>query len=368
MNPQVLFRVDGSERIGSGHVVRCLAIANELRERGMRSRFVCRAHAGHLGEKIAAAGHELVMLPLATAESDRDSSAVAYADWLGCDWETDAAQTEAAVGSQRMTWLIIDHYALDARWEARLRPRSERMLVIDDLADRAHDCDILLDPNLGRQANAYARLLPATTRLLIGPCFALLRPEFSALRERSLQRRLQPHMRQIMVSMGGADADNVTGRVLTALAGCALPEDCRIVAVVGAASPWRDELLVQAASLRFGCEIRVDVSDMARLMLESDLAIGAGGGTAWERCCLGLPSIVLVLAENQRAGAQALHAVGAAELIASMDDVGAKLPRLLQEFQAQERLAVASQSARAVTDGRGIARLLQAMEELACHQ
>jgi UDP-2,4-diacetamido-2,4,6-trideoxy-beta-L-altropyranose hydrolase len=366
VSASVLIRADASLRIGSGHVMRCLALADALRARGWPSRFVCRAHDGHLAEKIRAAGHAITLLPIEVRAPGDDAGASVHAGWLGSEWQRDAAQTLAAIGGERVPWLVADHYALDARWEAALRPFCARLLVIDDLADRPHACDLLLDQNLGRVATDYARLLPAGTATLIGPKFALLRPEFAARREQSLERRRASGLRRILVGMGGADADNATARVLSALDVYPLPDDCRIVVALGALSPWREQLQAQAERMRHPCTIRCDVADMAALMAESDLAIGAAGGSAWERCCLGLPAIVVVLADNQRNGARALAATGAAAMIASVTDMADGLAPLLRALQADERRMAMSSAASKLADGQGIGRLCEAMEQLAC--
>ncbi|MFH0934731.1 MAG: UDP-2,4-diacetamido-2,4,6-trideoxy-beta-L-altropyranose hydrolase, partial [Pseudomonadota bacterium] len=295
----ILIRTDASLDIGTGHVMRCLTLAEALREQGASCRFVCRAHPGNLIDLIRQRGFVVHSLP-----SDPDwqprSTEPAHAAWLGADWQADAEQTKVSAGGTAIDWLIVDHYALDGRWESALRGHSGKIMVIDDLADRVHDCDLLLDQNLGRNAEDYAALVPGGCTLLVGAKYALLRPEFSAQREYSLARRSAPQLKHLLITMGGVDKDDVTGKVLDALRVCTLPADCRISVVMGPHAPWLAQVRERAANMPWPTMVLVNISDMARLMADSDLAIGAAGCTSWERCCLGLPSLMMVLADNQR--------------------------------------------------------------------
>jgi len=191
---RLVFRTDASLTIGSGHVMRCLTLAEALRTRGAQCFFVCREHPGNLLELIRKRGFEACALHLntscaaaATVDAERPT---AHAAWLGAHWRTDAAQTLAACGGSDVDWLIVDHYALDARWEAELRPACRKLMVIDDLADRNHDCDLLLDQNLVAESDArYQQRVPPGCTLLLGPRYALLQPLYRELRP---QARLRP--------------------------------------------------------------------------------------------------------------------------------------------------------------------------------
>ena len=367
---RIVFRADASLEMGSGHVMRCLTLADALRELGAECQFVCRAHQGHLAELIGARGHAchlLAALPgaeLAVSDSPQLSS-TDHAHWLGCGWEQDAAQTQAILADCQPDWLVVDHYALDARWERLMRPHVGNIMAIDDLADRAHECDLLLDQNLGRQPDDYRELVPSDCMLLVGPRYALLRPEFAALREYSLQRRQTPALKQVLITMGGVDQLNATGRVLEALRQVPLPDDCRICVVMGAKSPWLAEVEALAVTLPWPTEVRVNVSNMAELMAQSDLAIGAAGGTAWERCCLGLPTILVVLASNQREAATHLAATEAAHVVASVDEIPGSVARLLLSLCREQSILVQLSSASAaISDGVGAQRVLTAWEKM----
>lgn len=348
----VAFRTDASLEIGHGHVMRCLTLAHALREQGASCLFVCRAHDGHLIQKIRQGGFQVVELPAPTRPLDATTSP---ARWLGVSPEEDAEQTLAAL-ADGVEWLVVDHYALDARWESRLRATCKRLLVIDDLADRQHDCDLLLDQNPGRQPEDYAQYVPAGCVVLAGPAHALLRPAFGNCRPSSLARE-RSRLGKLIISMGGVDIHNATSRVLDALDKTDLPADLQITVVLGAAAPWQDSVRQRAARLRWPTSVLVDVQDMAGLMAASDLAVGAAGGSALERCCLGLPSVIVPIADNQLAGARALAHTGAA-VLASVDGSDAPpLHQVMGQLLAGNALASAAAAAAAVTDGEGAARV-----------
>lgn len=362
----VTFRVDASLDIGTGHVMRCLTLADALHERGAFCRFVCRAHPGNLIELVRQRSYEALALPAERGDVPRQAPDGAplpgHAGWLGTDWETDAHETRAILAGQDVDWLIVDHYALDAHWEHSLRPACCRIMVIDDLADRPHDCDVLLDQNLGRSASDYAALVPGGCTVLAGPQYALLRPEFAALRPYSLARRETLALRRLLITMGGVDKDNATGKVLDTLRQYPLPPDCEITVIMGPHAPWLDQVRKQASEMPWPTEVRVNITDMAQVMADSDLAIGAAGSAAWERCCLGLPTLQVVLAENQLAGGRALHNTGAALSLGEPAVLSKQLASALWPLLTGKLLVEMSRAACAVTDGQGAARVIQHME------
>jgi len=362
----IAFRADASLQIGTGHVMRCLTLADALAARGAKCQFLCRAHEGDLIDFIRSKGYvayALPMVPAVDATSNEpapnsSSTDIAHSRWLGSTQAEDAEACAPILAVQRPDWLIVDHYALDAHWEHALAPHYRQLMVIDDLADRPHACDLLLDQTFGRDAADYRPLVPAHCKLLCGSKYALLRPEFSALRPYSLQRREQPALRKLMITMGGVDKDNVTGQVLQALRTCSLPADCRITVVMGATAPWLDEVRTQAQGMSWPTRVLVGVSNMAQLMADSDLAIGAAGATSWERCCLGLPSIVLALAENQRLIFSHLTLVNAAVAVNFINEkLELEISGLIEKFREPGNLAKMGIIASTVTDGMGAKRV-----------
>ena len=370
---KVALRADASLQMGSGHVMRCLTLADALKARGAQCHFISRVHPGHLLEAIHQRGYKVnsLVAPVIRAQEATKTIAIdvpdiqqepAHAAWLGSTWQADAQETAAILSRLQPDWLVVDHYALDQRWETALQPHYQKLMVIDDLADRPHCCDLLLDQNLGSEPEHYDQWVPEHCQVLTGPRYALLRPEFAALRPYSLQRRqAQPALRQLLITMGGVDQPDATGQVLRALKTCALPADCQITVVMGLTAPWLQNVRGLAAQMPWPTEVVVNVNDMARRMADSDLAIGAAGSTSWERCCLGLPTLMVVLAGNQRAGAQALEAAHAARLIGSVSDIATQLPQAFRELTDSKNQMRMSLAASSITNGQGVEKILKAM-------
>jgi UDP-2,4-diacetamido-2,4,6-trideoxy-beta-L-altropyranose hydrolase len=304
-NLAVVIRADASVQIGSGHVMRCLTLADELRERGATVLFVCRNFEGNLRKHIEAKGYECVLLPVSTQVNNLANSQNKYDDWLGDSPEDDAEATAtvcaefAARHGSTIHWLIIDHYAIDERWERHLRPLAQRIMAIDDIANRRHDCDVLLDQNLYDNAEQrYIGLVPTHCTMLLGPTYALLRPEFREARALLGERLIRTgEVRRVMIFFGGSDPTNETAKAVHAVQMLNRP-DIDVDVIVGIANPHRNEieqLCATSPNVHFHCQ----VPNMAEFMVQADLALGAGGSTTWERCCLGLPTIVVMIAENQ---------------------------------------------------------------------
>lgn len=357
---RIAFRVDAGIKIGTGHVIRCLTLATALKDHGAECIFICRPHEGHLLDYIAEQGFLTQALPdRPTLERIDENDAPPHASWLGTDQIADANDTHAALakrlGSNAVDWMVVDHYALDARWETSLRSACTRLMVIDDLADRLHDCDLLLDQSLGRDAADYDLLVAPAITLLIGPQYALLRPEFPRLRAASLSRREYPKLQNILVTMGGIDKDNATGTVLDTLASCKLPDGVQITVVMGAQASWLDHVREQALAMPFPTDVRVGVHDMAALMSESDLAIGGGGMTSIERCILGLPTILVIQAQNQIKQAGELERAGAVVIYdPSIKSSEQCLGDLIANIGAPETYTAMSQAAAQITDAKGL--------------
>ena len=214
MTMRIAFRVDASLQMGSGYVMRCLTLADAFREKGAEIIFVCREHPGHLFDLIEASQHLVLRLPFATTFATGE---LAHADWLGETQKEDARQSiEALKTIGNVEWLVIDHYALDVEWEAIMRSYCENIMVIDDLADRKHDCDVLLDQNYyhGKRGR-YKNLVPPRCKNLLGPKYALLRQEFKEMR-RNLKVR-EGIKKRIFIFFGGSDPTNETKKALLAI-------------------------------------------------------------------------------------------------------------------------------------------------------
>ena len=355
----IAIRVDASYAIGHGHVMRCLTLAEALRKRGAQVLFVCREHEGHLCGQIEERRFSTFRLPKINTQCGDTSS---YAAWLGASWQEDLEQTRAAIQAtgQQSDWLVVDHYGLDQRWESSLRSCVARIMVIDDLADRAHDCDLLLDQNLVAEIeHRYAGKVPLSCALLLGPEYALLQPLYAELHDRMLPR--EGPIRRILIYFGGADGTNMTGRSLTAFMHLNRP-DITIDVVIDADSPHADHIRKQVAG-QSNIYIHSNLPSLAPLMARADLAVGAGGATSWERLCLGLPSLVVTLAENQRPVAQYLHGAGLVHWIGhegqvDQQAIAAALVRVLNMNSLMDWSRRCSQ----ICNGQGVSLTLNAME------
>lgn len=295
---KISLRCDASIAIGTGHVMRCLTLARVLRDAGGDCHFITRAHSGHLADRIKAEGYSLTLL--GAPQGSAPEGPPSHAAWAGVPWEQDAHETRDALIPDRPDWLVVDHYAFDARWHFAVRSVCDRLMVIDDLADRPLSCDLLLDQNLGREVSDYDALVPAECTRLIGPQFALLRPEFSQLRSAGIARRNSSSLSQILVTMGGVDSGNNMEDVLDALCRIELPAGLLVTVVMGAGAPYLAQIQARLHSLPFDAELLVDVDDMAQLMVKCDLAISASGLIVYELACMGVPMLLLPVSDIQR--------------------------------------------------------------------
>lgn len=353
---RIAFRVDASTMIGSGHAVRCLALAHAARAAGAQVEFVCRGHPGHLAGLIGSDGFAVHLLT-APAQAAAVDAVESYAQWLGVSQAQDAQDSlEALRGS--LDWLVVDHYALDSQWEAALKALVPRLLVIDDLANRAHLCRILLDQSLeGAGAPRYAGLVPPDCTQLLGPRYALLRPEFAALRQASLARRETQALDRVLVFMGGSDPHNETSRALQGL-GLARRTLGHIDIVVGQGYPFLDALREQVRNCGLPVQVHVQTPHMAQLMAQADLAVTSGGGVSWEKCTLGLPSMVTIVGDNQSLIAQQLADAGAQVTLGRAEAITAEdYAHRLDSLDARQ-LAAMSARARGICDGQGTQRVL----------
>ncbi|MDG9882700.1 UDP-2,4-diacetamido-2,4,6-trideoxy-beta-L-altropyranose hydrolase [Pseudomonas sp. GD04058] len=278
---RVLIRADAGAMIGIGHVARCLTLAEQLAALGATVAFACRELPGHQIARIRGEGHEVFALP--------------------GDTEDEVAELAALLAPDRVfDWLIVDHYGLGAAWERAARRWARQVMVIDDLADRTHDCDLLLDQNATASAAIYRPLVPDACRILAGPRYALLRPEFR-------QGRAPVDVaRRVLVSFGGFDQSGMTLKTLQALTSI---EGIEVQCIAGQSSPDLPALHALVVQ-RPDWQLLAFVDDLPRRMAASTLFIGAGGGTTWERAAMGLPSLCISVADNQSANAEVLARAG----------------------------------------------------------
>ncbi len=366
-NNIIVFRCDASVKMGVGHVMRCLTLAEQLSTEGCLVHFICRQHEGHLIELIERKGFSVFRLDTTQYQSgtsdllsNSQAQPLFHADWLGASQEQDAAQCQPILEGINPDWLVVDHYALDYRWQSPLKKHCHKLMVIDDLADRKHECDLLLDQTSGRKSETYQNLVPEKCKLLLGAQYAMLRSEFTQWRSFSLKRRTESAtLNKILITMGGIDQDNITGKVLSALENCIVKEKALdVIVVMGSRAPQLKKIKEQIEGSSLNITLHVDAVNMAELMASADLAIGAAGTTTWERCCLGLPSLMLVLAKNQECIADnVVNAGGALNLDVRLDyDVVCK-----QVEYAANNLLEMSRKSSLIVDGNGVSRVAESL-------
>lgn len=288
----VVFRVDSSIRIGSGHVMRCLTLAKQLNSK-YEVVFISRDLSGNLNEFVQQNSFKLFELP----KSNSAHVFAGYEEWLTVTQYEDAQQTiDILKKYSGIAAIVVDSYAIDEKWENLIRPYVQKIMVIDDLANRKHNCDILLDQNYYINMNTrYNGFVNDNCKLLLGPTYALLRDEFYI--EKKKQRHRDGTIKNILVFFGGSDLTNETMKALSALV-LLDRKDISVNVVVGASNQYKDEVKEFCYKYRW-MNYYCQINNMAEMMNQADLSIGAGGTTTWERCFLGLPAIVIAVAENQ---------------------------------------------------------------------
>ena len=318
---RAVFRVDASNEIGSGHVMRCLTLAERLGKEGWDIHFICRDLPGCMAEFIAGKGCRVHLLSRPSSEMAVGPLAESpvHAGWLGLPWEQDAADTARVLEGidSPVNWLVVDHYAIGAGWESRLRRLTDRIMVIDDLADRNHVCEVLLDQNLHQDpVRRYQSRVGRDCLLLLGPQYALIREEFAEA-HRQLKGR-DGTVSRVLVFFGGTDSDNMTGMTLDAIEGLEISA-IHFDVVVGIGNPYREALEERCESME-NVTCHVQINNMAEFMSNADLAIGAAGTSTWERCALSLPALVVSIANNQQPIAEAIAEAGAATYLGNAEN------------------------------------------------
>ena len=376
MAPRVGIRVDASARMGTGHLKRCLALAQALQTAGAAVHFVVRPIDAVAAQVLGSTTWPVHWLsqpengPAVEPPAPDGALPAAYPDepphapWAGVNWVKDARETVAALQTQRPDWLVLDHYAFDARWhQAVTQALGSRLVVIDDTADRSVAADMLLDQNWHtdhrrKYAGQHAGQVLTAPRWLCGPRFALL----SSAYQSAPRHRTQPEVRSIGIFMGGTDPGGISAQVLAS---------CREAGFAGEIEVATTSVNPQLADLQAACAsappttLLLDAPDLAGFFARHDVQIGAGGGATWERCCIGAPTIALALADNQHAVVPALAELGAlraaslpSAALADAPPLTTVLTELLPDANARAALA---ERAAALVDGLGAQRVALAV-------
>lgn len=353
----IAFRVDSSYEIGTGHVMRCLNFADALNKNNCNCVFICRELDGNIIEIIKRKGFQVFSLPNTEEKPEEAKIHPAHIHWLRVTQETDAKETNKALEIIKPDWLIIDHYAIDHEWQKLLDIKKTKIIVIDDLADRKHKCDILIDTNPGRTENDYDNLVKKKTKKLLGLKYAILNSNF---REKRKENKTTIK-NKIVISMGGVDKNNYTAKAIRAIIELNKSSPSNTEVIIGPSYQHEKQLkklLIDQKNFR----IHKSVNNMAELLADCEIAIGAVGGSAWERCCLGIPSICVVIAENQKFAAIQLANNNA---IVSVIDNNNLEKNIIMEIMKlkndHKKLTEMKNSAKNLVDGEGIDRILMEM-------
>lgn len=358
---KVAIRLDVSTTIGTGHLNRMLSVAGPLSKAGTQVVFILRHLDVDPREIVEAHGFETAVLPSPSPGFEPDP-AIAHSDWAGVSQQTDAAETVAALANDPPDVVIVDHYAFDAQWHRAVRSGLRcALMVADDLGDRAIEAEWLIDHNFHPDhAQKYAGRLCRDARMLVGPHYAMLSDAYA----NAPRYRFSPRVGSIGVFMGGVDVRGDSFRVLQALndAGWAGP----VEVVSTSLNPALPNLATHIAA-HPGWTLTRDLPDLAGFFARHDLQIGAGGGAIWERCCIGPPSICLVCSSNQRLSVPFLDAAGVVvgyDLIAEDRDQSSQLAKIVRDaIDDDMRRAALHQSAMALVDGQGAARVAAALTQ-----
>ena len=356
---RIYFRVDSSFLIGTGHVMRCLTLATELRKRKAICLFICREHPGNIINFIRQFGFDVISLSYQPNKEFKNK--LLHSKWLACDIELDAIETISKISSRAADWLIVDHYAVDDSWEKLLSPYFNKLMVIDDLADRKHICNILLDQNMIENLESrYQDKVPKNCVNLLGSEYALVRSEFNQLRNYSLNRRGSGDLNNLLIFLGGIDFENETCKVLEGIKD-SIYKWKNIDVVIG-------ENFIHISQLEHcldglpEAKLHVQTPKMAILMAEADFAITGGGSITWEKYTLGLPSLVSIQAENQgpivkMAEQQgAVYTVGLASSVTSI-----AYTNFLNNIETQEVTAMSKRCSE-ICDGLGVLKVVDKLE------
>lgn len=351
----IVFRVDANSEIATGHFMRCLSIADALYRHNFKILFIAQTLSDSLLGILKDRGYKFVAINTLSGMGIHSFKKEINNIWSQQAQEKDAKETIKILNQKICKMMFVDHYFLSQPWEKTIRPYAEKLIVIDDLADRIHHCDILMDDNLmPGMKNRYEGMVDGECRLLLGPQFSVFREEF--LRYRDIGIKRNKPAKNILISFGGVDADNLTEFVIKSLLFTGI-EDKKIEVVMGGSNPNARRIRNQYIHKNINFHVQTD--KMALLMANADLAIGAAGHTAYEYAAMSLPSILIPMSALQASFSKEMDAYGATITFdlkesSSLEGVGDFIDQIADDVVALERM---SQASRGLIDGCGVERL-----------
>lgn len=358
---RIFFRVDASCIMGSGHVMRCLTLAEYLTQVGHEVRFICRDYPGGLMQVIRKKGLKVECLAFPDkALYAQQQPSDDYSHWLWVTQLQDATDCIALLREQVVDWLIVDHYGLDGVWEQQCRAYVKKIMVIDDLANRQHECDLLLDQNYYLNGESrYNSRVPSQCIKLLGSQYTLMRPELFQVRALRKARGEGARVANVLVYMGGADPQHFTDQLIKRLVTLESAQRLTIHVVVGESNQQKEALEAFCAAsdqLHYHCQ----PSYYGTLLTEADIALAAGGASVWERCFIGLPSIIMATSDNQKLICQSAHTLAVALYAVSLDEA---IVMFMASCESKIDLCALSQRGMELFDGRGTERVEAELNE-----
>ena len=369
-----MIRADASHVIGHGHIMRCLTLAESLQSHAVIT-FICAELNGHLIDLVKQRGYEVIILKVSKIldSSEIGDQATPYSHWLPWSENTDASLTTNAILAnqqgkrQPLDWLIIDHYALSKSWELKLNKYSNKIMVIDDLTIRQHHCDLFLNQTPVQVNIEQSDIVPTDCCSLIGCQYALLRSEFRRWQNGVPKRRAGLNsVKNILIAPGGVDNQNITLQLLKLIEEIGVDELIEIDVVLGSDAPHLATLQEYTGERTRNIQIHSGINNIDEYMWQADIAIGAAGGTSWERCAMGLPTLLIVYAENQKDNATVLIEHRCAKLLGDirdydLDEWGNTLGLAINDI---DWLKLAAKNAHELCDSVGVGRVVEFLLKL----
>ena len=361
-NHKYIFRVDSSSIIGSGHVMRCLALAEALDSLGNSCTFISRNLNGNINNLIKDKKFSLIELPNPKKDF-KDNKEIKHSSWLETSWEHDAEETIEILKNMNYDTLIVDHYALWLPWEKKIKDYIKKIFVIDDLGDREHLCDHILDHNLGTGEEKYTGLIPKNCKTMFGTKYALINQRFLTYRDYSANRKNLSPSKSLLINFGGGDPKNYITKIIDAINIYKLPADISIEIILGPINSKDINLDKAIKNIPNKIHLHKYKENMAEFLSNIDLVIGAAGSSSWERCCLGVPTIMFSLAYNQNEIGVALSKSGSSVLMTDDDIKNGKLISKVKNLFSSDALEIMSEKALQLVDGKGIERVIRELNE-----
>ncbi len=353
---KIAFRVDSSIKIGAGHLMRCLNIAKFLRLQGHDCIFISKKHNGNYNHLIE--GNDFALIEIDAGDINQINHIDdLYMSWLGSSYSEDAEYTNEILANNSCQYLFVDHYGIDERWEECCRTQTLKIIAIDDLANRNHSVDYIIDHNAGRLNADYANINLNDAQLLIGPKYALLHSRYGELRNQAIGKRNSNEIKDILISFGSSNQTPIIKNILESFHNAKINSNFHLTLALGSSINNHEDIYLLAKKITTKIDLHINTNQMPDLILQADFCVGAGGVNALERCCLGLPSAILCLSENQVPGSIALEKMGCCNILNSYPSMDYSFTDIIDSINNKNDLIKMTNQCFNIVDGKGIERV-----------